>query len=52
MQSAASDGERVFFGAENMFFYALDAETGQELWRRKWAGRLHVLVCRWFTKAW
>ena len=39
MQSAASDGERVFFGAENMFFYALDAETGQELWRRKLGGQ-------------
>lgn len=39
MQSAASDGERIFFGAENMFFYALDARTGRELWRRKLGGQ-------------
>lgn len=39
MQSAASDGERIFFGAENMFFYALDAQSGRELWRRKLGGQ-------------
>jgi outer membrane protein assembly factor BamB len=37
-QSAASDGIRVFFGAENMYFYALDLGTGTELWRRKLGG--------------
>jgi outer membrane protein assembly factor BamB len=39
MQSASTDGERIFFGAENMYFYALDARTGRELWRRKLGGQ-------------
>lgn len=39
MQSAASDGERIFFGAENLYFYALDAQTGRELWRKKLGGQ-------------
>jgi outer membrane protein assembly factor BamB len=39
MQSAASDGERIFFGAENMFFYALEVRTGHERWRKKLGGQ-------------
>jgi len=39
MQSAASDGKHIFFGAENMFFYALDAQTGREIWRKKLGGQ-------------
>jgi len=35
VQPAASDGTRVLFGAENMYFYCLDARTGSELWRRR-----------------
>jgi outer membrane protein assembly factor BamB len=39
MQSAASDGSLIFFGAENMYFYALNAATGTEVWRRKLVGQ-------------
>jgi len=39
MQSAASDGQRIFFGAENMYFYALDASSGAEIWRQKVGGQ-------------
>jgi outer membrane protein assembly factor BamB len=41
MQSAAlsADGATVFFGAENMYFYALNAATGSEVWRRKLGGQ-------------
>jgi len=38
MQSAASDGTRVFFGAENTYFYALSVDNGTELWRRRLGG--------------
>lgn len=39
LQPAASDGRRVFFGAENMYFYCLDLDTGDELWRRPIIGQ-------------
>jgi len=35
VQPAAGDGKNVFFGAENMYFYCLDAATGKERWRRQ-----------------
>ena len=37
--SAAVLGERVFFGAENMFAYALDRRSGARLWRRRLYGQ-------------
>lgn len=39
VQPAASDGSVVCFGAENMYFYALDAQTGRELWRKQLRGQ-------------
>ena len=40
MQSAAAstDGTKIFFGAENMYFYCLDASNGTEIWRKKLGG--------------
>ncbi|MCS6772228.1 MAG: PQQ-binding-like beta-propeller repeat protein [Kiritimatiellae bacterium] len=40
--SAAVLSNRVFFGAENMYAYALDRGTGQRLWRRKLTGQSFV----------
>lgn len=40
--SAAILSNRVFFGAENMYAYALDRATGQRLWRRKLTGQSFV----------
>jgi|GEM_PF-3461434 hypothetical protein len=37
--SAAVLGDRVFFGAENLFAYALDVQTGARLWRRRLYGQ-------------
>lgn len=37
-QSPASDGKLIFFGAENMYFYAVDAQSGKEAWRRPLGG--------------
>jgi len=38
-QTAAGNGSTVFFGAENMYFYALSAASGAELWRKKLGGQ-------------
>lgn len=40
--SAAVLSNRVFFGAENMYAYAMDRATGQRLWRRKLTGQSFV----------
>ncbi|MCS7048191.1 MAG: PQQ-binding-like beta-propeller repeat protein [Verrucomicrobiae bacterium] len=40
--SAAVLSNRVFFGAENMYAYALDRQTGQRLWRRRLTGQSFV----------
>ena len=39
VQPAASDGTHIFFGAENLYFYCLDAKTGKEVWRKKLRGQ-------------
>jgi outer membrane protein assembly factor BamB len=44
LQPACSDGTNVYFGAENMYFYALDASTGAEVWRRKLGGQSYWLA--------
>ena len=37
--SAAVLGDRVFFGAENLFAYALNRQSGARLWRRRLNGQ-------------
>ncbi len=44
LQPACSDGANIFFGAENMYFYALNAATGAEVWRRKLGGQSYWLA--------
>ena len=52
MQSAASDGQHVFFGAENMYFYALDAGSGTEVWRQKVGAKASCTAGRWSRTGW
>lgn len=40
--SAAVLSNQVFFGAENMYAYALDRATGQRIWRRRLSGQSFV----------
>ena len=35
-------GDLVFGGTADGFFFALDAETGEELWHRNIGGRVHA----------
>ena len=41
-QAGEAAGDLVFGGTADGFFFALDAETGEELWHKSVGGRVHA----------